>query len=475
VIAHELGHFSRRHGRFGHWLYAAHMGWLWHAESIDSESTVIDRAGAAFAHMFAPPFSRRAMVWSRRCEYEADSVAARVVGGQYLVSALVRLGMFDEWEHRELPRTMRGWQRAEPRAPADYLDRVMTAFEKATPDLIAAAKPREATLAADWRDTHPPARERAAALDLRVEVQPRTEAGGPALLGPSWAEVAASFNGRWRKENALAWAVAHERTRLIDAPLIAADATIAAGWPLRQRLARARALRGIDPAAGLAELKALQALASDDDAITFALAAALLADDDAAGIAMMVGLATAEPTYRVPACLRLVRYYTRAGDRTEVERWDNQLEASGSQLMRTGAMASEGIASGEVVASTRPPAIMACLRAGMAEEPTVAKAWLLEGNAVLGTTKNPRAAAIHIDALLLIIDPKDAEGELVDTEAVKLRLRDELSDLIEPNALAVVTSFYSTEPTPQELQAALGRLSSEVAYVRRSIAHVNGC
>src|SRR5262245_20472499 len=30
VIAHEFGHFSRRHGRLGHWLYQAHLGWLSH-------------------------------------------------------------------------------------------------------------------------------------------------------------------------------------------------------------------------------------------------------------------------------------------------------------------------------------------------------------------------------------------------------------------------------------------------------------
>jgi hypothetical protein len=32
VTAHELGHFSRRHGRLGHWLYRARGAWLWRAQ-----------------------------------------------------------------------------------------------------------------------------------------------------------------------------------------------------------------------------------------------------------------------------------------------------------------------------------------------------------------------------------------------------------------------------------------------------------
>src|SRR5215468_3123524 len=81
VIAHELGHFSRQHGLFGHWLYWAHLYWLSYAARIDHESSSLARAGAVFARLFAPAFSRRAMVWSRRTEYEADADAARAIGG----------------------------------------------------------------------------------------------------------------------------------------------------------------------------------------------------------------------------------------------------------------------------------------------------------------------------------------------------------------------------------------------------------
>ncbi len=44
VIAHELGHFSRRHGRFGHWLYQARAAWLWRAWAADPLDSPLEPA-----------------------------------------------------------------------------------------------------------------------------------------------------------------------------------------------------------------------------------------------------------------------------------------------------------------------------------------------------------------------------------------------------------------------------------------------
>src|SRR5262245_22353070 len=154
IIAHEFGHFSRRHGRLGHWLYWAHYDWLSHADQIDRDSSALDRAGAVLAGIFAPAFSRRAMVWSRRCEYEADADAARAVGAAPVVGALARLGRFDAWHAETFPHIVRDWQRAEPVAPDDYLQRLIAAFEAASPDTLAALAADDASRSGAWLDTH---------------------------------------------------------------------------------------------------------------------------------------------------------------------------------------------------------------------------------------------------------------------------------------------------------------------------------
>jgi Zn-dependent protease with chaperone function len=199
VIAHEFGHFSRRHGRLGHWLYWAHLGWLSHAEQIDAESSILDHAGASFAESFVPAFSRRAMVWSRRCEYEADADAGRAVGGEKLVSALARLDVFNAWHADELPRIIHGWQRAEPTAPDNCLERMITAFEETRPDILTTIEATEVSRSGGWLDTHPRLAERAAALGVQPSLAPRRELAGSVLLGSLWPTIAAEYNARWRK------------------------------------------------------------------------------------------------------------------------------------------------------------------------------------------------------------------------------------------------------------------------------------
>jgi Zn-dependent protease with chaperone function len=466
VIAHEFGHFSRRHGRLGHWLYWAHLGWLTHAEQIDEESSILDQAGASFAQMFVPSFSGRAMVWSRRCEFEADADAASAVGGEHLVSALARLGVFNVWQAKELPRILNRWQCAERTAPDNFLERMIAAFEEAPPDLLTAIAAGEASTTGDWLDTHPKLAERAAALGVQPSIASRGELAGPVLLRALWPTVAAEYNDRWRRENAVEWSVAHARYYLIEAPLIAAGPETVEGWPIARRLQRARALRRFEPARGLTELAALHAAAPDDRSVTFAYAAAQLTEGDASAVDTMRALAEQDASWRVPVCGRLARYHDRIGDRAGANSWANQLESSSKFAMHAYASVCDDLLSGKQYPTKHPAPLIETLRAGLATDSAVAKAWLVEAKAPLATTKRAHAATLRVDALILVIDPFDARQQPYDADVVTARHQQVLGDLIEPNALPVVISFYTTEPLPAALQDALEQLPAGSAYFR---------
>lgn len=466
VIAHEFGHFSRRHGRLGHWLYWAHLGWLSHAEQVDGESSILDRAGASFAERFVPAFSRRAMVWSRRCEYEADMDAARTVGGEHLVGGLARLDVFGIWYGEELPRIVRRWQCDEPTPPDDFLERVIAAFEAMPPGRLAAIAASEHARTGDWLDTHPRLSERAAALGLNPVIAPREGPAGSALLGDLWPTVATECNARWREAQAIEWAVAHACYRLIEAPLLAAPPETAAGWPIGQRLARAKALRKFEPARGLAELEGLHAAFGDDRGIAFADAAARLAEGDASAVETMRAIAKEDASWRVPAYVRLARYHQRIGDRAGARRWAGALGRSREPEMRAHASLRDSLAAGEYAPTTRPAPLVDALRAGLAAEPAVAKAWLVEGSVSLVAAEQTPGLALRADALVLVVDPFDAAQKPRDTDVISARYQQVLGDLIEPNALPLVIAFYSTEPLPAALQDALRRLPAECAYER---------
>jgi Zn-dependent protease with chaperone function len=466
VIAHELGHFSRRHGRLGHWLYRAHLGWLSHAEQIDEDSSILDHAGATIAEIFVPTFSRRAMVWSRRCEYEADADAAGAVGGEHLVSALARLDVFSAWHAEELPRITHRWQGAEPTAPANYLERMIAAFEETPPDILTTIAATETSRSRDWLDTHPRLAERAAVLGVRPSLAPRAGPAGSMLLGGLWSTITAEYNARWRKENAVAWSVAHARHRMIEAPLLAAEPEAVADWPIARRLQRARALRRLEPARGLAELAALHAAAADNRDIMFAYASARLTEGDASAVEPMRALAKEDASWRVPVCARLVRYHDRIGDREGARRWGRALERAGEVQMRAYASACDGLAAGEYSPTTRPAPLIQTLRAGLAADPFVAKAWLVEAKVPLVTAEQRRGVTLRVDALILVVDPLDDVQQPYDVGIIRDRHQQVLGDLIEPNALPVAISFYSTEPLPEALRDALKRLRARSAYVR---------
>jgi Zn-dependent protease with chaperone function len=466
IIAHEFGHFSLRHGRFGHWLYWAHLDWLSYATRIDGDSRIIDRGGAALAQIFAPAFSRRAMVWSRRCEYEADADAACVTGGAQLVSALARLAAFEPWNAQEFPRILRDWRHREPAPPDDFMERMIASFDGAPPGFLAAIAAREAQRSGDWSDTHPVLSERAAALGVSPGLMSRGTPAGPALLGTYWPTVVANWNARWRKEHAVAWSVAHARCRLIEAPLLAAAPEIAAGWPLAQQLDRAKALRRVEPARGLAALEALHAAAPDDRGITFACAAAWLAEGDASAVKILSALAKEDARWRVPAFERLARHCDATGDRAGVRRWARGLEMALESVSRAEASVYGDVAAGKLAPAARPAPFIATVHAGLAAEPAIARAWLVEGTAPLAGTQTARPATLRTDALIVVVDPFDAMRRPCDVDAVKGRQQQVLARLIEPDALAVVISFYTTEPLPAALSAALEKHPRGSAYRR---------
>ena len=466
VIAHEFGHFSRRHGRLGHWLYWAHLGWLSHAEEIDDESSILDRAGATIAEMFVPAFSRRAMVWSRRCEYEADADAASAVGGEHLVSGLARLDVFNAWRFEKLPRIIYGWQCAEPSAPDDGLKRIINAFEATPSDILTAIAATTQPRSSDWLDTHPRLAERAAALGVQPSLAVRGEVAGSVLLGSLWPTVAAEYNARWRKQHAVVWSVAHARYRLIEAPLLAAEAETVGGWPIARRLERVMALRMLEPTRGLAELAALHAAAADDRSITFAYASARLIEGDASAVEIMRALAREDASWRVPVYTRIMQYYDRIGDRVGSDRWAGALGRANAPEMYAYASVCDGLEAGECFPTTRPAPLIETLHAGFAADPMVAKAWLVGAKAPLIAAEQARVVTLQVDALILVVDPLDAMQQPYDVAFVRARHQQALGDLIEPNALPVAISFYSTEPLPAALQGALEQLPAGSAYVR---------
>ena len=251
VIAHELGHFSRRHGRLGHWLYRTRAAWTAWAASVredEEDSSPWDRAGANFAELFLPWFSRASEAHSRRCEFEADALAAQWASPEALARALLLIEVAvmrqgDAPDSLDLDAL-----RASGEPPAQWADQPVRELVENPPTQEEIA---EALRHRQPQGSHPPHRQRMEALGVAGEAID--------LRPPSWEESAAAqwLDGAWSElcqaqgpwaggAERLSWAMAHEALAGLDADTrpapqeLPASSDEAAWGRLRRRHAEAQ-------------------------------------------------------------------------------------------------------------------------------------------------------------------------------------------------------------------------------------------
>ena len=157
IIAHEFGHFSRRHGRLGNWLYRARVGWMLYAEQVSESDSTFDQAAAWYARHFVPFFSARSFVHSRQCEYEADADAALAAGSDTVARALTRLMVLARLWHERLPRRIAIGSCKRPNRPPIFYERFATLPRMllGRPETGLNKELNGEAAPSGWLDTHP--------------------------------------------------------------------------------------------------------------------------------------------------------------------------------------------------------------------------------------------------------------------------------------------------------------------------------
>lgn len=410
VVAHELGHFSRRHGRLGHWLYRTRLAWVDYADAAaDPDLSAWERAGVAFAERFVPWFARASFAHARRNEFEADALAAQACGAPAFARALRQVeAIGSHWRacHEVLADELQR-QHAEP--PADWLARLADRLR------VAATGPLAAELADDDdpHATHPPTAARLQALGVAADAAlswPRPEAGaGPAWLGGRWPEQA--VDRRWHA------AAARHDWRCRHVLLQHAPDPPEAGSPEAQR-----------------HRQALELLAAGQAAAAHAAWQALLAD---------------APAWAVPVRRALARH-AAALQLAPAERQENlQLLQRGlGRLSAAAGRMQEARRRGEFGAPPLTPAARAALAAALASHPVLQAAWCVGVEARLDERRRYRGLAL---VLRVVAARLDAEGmdadELADRVGALATLR------CEADVVVTVAVRYASEPVPEEFSA----------------------
>lgn len=451
VIAHELGHFSRRHGLLGHWLYRARVGWIEFGEFVTESDSAFDRAAAWYARHFLAYFGPRSFVLSRQCEYEADADAAAVAGAANIAHALARIAVVDAYRQGEFARDMATWQRLSPRPPQDFHER-FGALVRELPQERAAQWLEEALRApSSWQDTHPGLAERLRALRRKPTLAASCGDAGATFFRDRWPSLLAEFSAAWALRERGAWLLEHAWLTVVAQPFLDASPAEVAAMDPAASLARGRVLRILQPAEGLRALQELCARHPQCAAGKFAFAAALLAEGDATGCAMLEELARSNLPLRLPAFERIAAFYARRGDDANAERWETWRQQAYRRQADAVAQVLAQVEAGVMKSSALQGPARHALAVATRLDPSIAGAWLIEDRVDVRLAESKPPVPLTVQVLVLRVDAGETARVNEQESQIAERYRRFMQRLLAPDVVPAVLTYFTTETLPASL------------------------
>lgn len=348
VLAHEFAHLSGAHGKLGNWIYRVRVTWFQLMQRLNERGPAGVLLFGKFFDWYAPYFGAYSFVLARQHEYEADRLAAQVVGrplmAQMLVDLDVRQALLSE---RFWPGLWKGVEGSDA-PPADVFDRLATTARAPLADgqarywLATALKRRT-----DTDDTHPALRDRLAALVGAPDgtgrlpdgsaLRPTLAFQAPAAdhyLGASHASIAREISAGWRDAARPVWERRRQELREAREGLAALEAKAAAGpLDLEERWQRANwteELKGSEAALPL--YRALLAETPDHAPAAFAVGRLLLERGDEAGIGLIERTMEQDADAILPGCQVVYDFLAREGRLEEADRYREIATARAAML-----------------------------------------------------------------------------------------------------------------------------------------------
>lgn len=330
VLAHEFGHVSRAHGRFGAWITRVRWTWLRLMSEMEHKNHWAHALFSRFFHWYAPYFEAYTAVLSRTEEYEADRMAQGVSGGAAGPS-FCRMEITARWLQRVFWPDVFAGTLTEMRTPSHVhvklLEAIRTAHEHPSAAEWMAEGLRQPTRVTD---SHPATRERLDALGLQAAMPEGFEqSAAQALLGRRLEPIAHRLTHEWRNAVEAYWLDQHRRARELSAKLDALAQKEAAGTLTREesgeRVWLTAELHGDRVAVPMA--RALLDAEHEDASIHFLLGRALADENDEAALPHLERAITLDHEFTPPACAAAADLMARLGREDDSREYVRRIEA----------------------------------------------------------------------------------------------------------------------------------------------------
>ena len=209
VLAHEFGHVSGKHTRFGAWVYRTRFTWARLAAQLAASQ--VGAPLRAFVRWYYPRFDAASLVVARAQELQADRESAAFAGPRTAADALVATQLLGRLLGERL------WS-ALARRNASVSEPPTALFAETRALLTGGLAPELATRwvrhalaeSEDPADTHPPLAERLRHLGEAERVPPPGPPASSTLLGTSEARLEQALGRWWSERVTEGWQLRHQ-------------------------------------------------------------------------------------------------------------------------------------------------------------------------------------------------------------------------------------------------------------------------
>jgi Zn-dependent protease with chaperone function len=395
TLAHELGHLSGKHGRFGGWIYRLRETWVQLLTRLEAEQRWGSFLFTAFFNWYAPYFQAYSFVLARTHEYEADEAAARLTGAQNVAETLIDTRLRASYlEENYWPEVYRRAD-TEPRPVPGVYANIQQALGPSLPqDSVALRLNLALAEQTDSADTHPALADRLRALgypapngdtrndDWAKHYQPATveQSAADVYLGEHAGALVAELEREWQRGMAEQWSERHNYVLRSQQTLAALEEKARGGaLSFEEAWTRASLVTELKtPEEAIPLLRDVLSLRADHAAANFLLGQLLIGQNDPAGVAHLERASARDPELRIPACQILFAHFTEQGQPDEAERYREHANEYFAKLEEAQQERATINSAEELIPHEAAPAEIKQLREQLGAFPQIKAAYLAQ-------------------------------------------------------------------------------------------------
>ena len=212
VIAHEFGHLSKSHARFGNWIYRIRQVWYLLLSRLEQDRSALAGIFTRFFDWYAPYFNAYSFVLARANEYEADHESARITSAPIAAAALTKVYTLADYMDNTYWQSLFDKVKHEQHAPPHAYTQLINSTFHIPKEILTEKFKDVLTHKTDLHDTHPALVDRLRSLRSKpaLNLTGRDKSAAALLLADTNQELLAQFDNDWQLQIADNWQQRHQ-------------------------------------------------------------------------------------------------------------------------------------------------------------------------------------------------------------------------------------------------------------------------